>query len=81
MNPDLLRARRLLYDDYALYARHALRIRTKTGRIEPLRFNAAQMVLHEAATRQRAELGYVRAIVLKARSRDFPPISAGGSTG
>jgi len=69
VHPDLIRARRLLYDDFALYARHALRIRTKAGRIEPLRFNPAQMVLHEAATRQRAEQGYVRAIVLKARQQ------------
>ncbi len=69
MKPDLVRARRLLYDDFGLYSRHALRIRTKEGEIKPLVLNAAQRVLHEAAAKQRAKTGYVRAVVLKARQQ------------
>lgn len=69
MKPEHVRARRLLFDDFEVYARHALKVRTKDGHIAPLRLNAAQRLLHEAAEAQRRRTGRVRAIVLKARQQ------------
>ncbi len=58
-----------LRGDFALYAKVALRIRTKSGAIEPLLLNRAQLYVHERLERQRATRGYVRAIVLKGRQQ------------
>lgn len=58
-----------LKDDFALYARACLRIRTKQGRIGPFEMNAAQRHLHAALERQRARTGRVRALVLKGRQQ------------
>ena len=69
MKPEHVKARRLLFDDFELYARHALQVRTKDGQIVALRLNPAQMVLHRAAEAQRQQTGRVRVIVLKARQQ------------
>ncbi len=58
-----------LDDDYALFASEVLRIRTKSGVIEPLVFNRAQQHIHEKLEAQLAGLGRVRALILKGRKQ------------
>lgn len=57
--------------DFKLFARQALRIRTKSGDLEPLILNAAQEILHNAAEQQLAEEGWVRLAGLKGRRQGF----------
>ncbi|MGH8562726.1 MAG: hypothetical protein ACREXW_01045 [Gammaproteobacteria bacterium] len=57
----------LLRRDFQFYGRRALRIRTKTGRIEALELNRAQAYVHAALEKQKVDTGRVRAIILKAR--------------
>jgi hypothetical protein len=56
-----------LRNDLIYFAEHALKIRPKTGALVPFRFNAAQLKLHEAIEKQKAETGRVRVVCLKAR--------------
>jgi hypothetical protein len=53
--------------DLALYCKRALRIVTKQAELVPLEFNFAQRYAHERLSKQMAEKGRIRAIVLKAR--------------
>ena len=69
MKPEVLEARKKLRDDFAHYAQHALKIRTKEGEIKPLVLNRAQDKLLEAVKAQVASTGKVRIIVLKARQQ------------
>jgi phage terminase small subunit len=55
----------------AHYAEKCLKIRTKSGKIEPLALNRAQRYVHERLEAQRAETGKVRALLLKARQQGF----------
>lgn len=57
--------------DFRCFAREAIRIRTKTGDLEPLVLNAAQIVLHDAAEAQLAEERWVRLAGLKGRRQGF----------
>jgi len=52
-----------------LFAKNFLKIRTKSGRIEPFLFNRAQEYLHERLEDQKAVTGKVRALVLKGRQQ------------
>lgn len=61
--------RQRLKDDYEFYARNSLKIRTKSGGVEPLALNRAQMYLHRVAEEQRRLTGMVRLIVLKGRQQ------------
>jgi DNA-binding XRE family transcriptional regulator len=61
--------RNSLDDDYALFASEVLRIRTKSGAIEPIVFNRAQQHIHEKLEAQLAGLGRVRALILKGRQQ------------
>lgn len=63
---ELERLRRLR-DEFEYFAKHCLRIRTKSGKIVPLTLNRAQRHLHERLEDQRRRTGKVRAIVLKGR--------------
>lgn len=56
-----------LRNDLPYFAEHLLKLRKKSGAIEPFVFNAAQLKLHEAIEKQKAETGRVRVVVLKAR--------------
>src|SRR5262249_41847121 len=56
-----------LRTDLPYFAEHALKLRPKTGALVPFRFNAAQLKLHEAIEKQKAETGRVRVVCLKAR--------------
>lgn len=57
--------------DFRLFAREAVRIRTKSGDLEPLTLNEAQTILHNAAEEQLAEEQWVRLTGLKGRRQGF----------
>lgn len=56
-----------LASDFQYFARTCLRVRTKSGRMEPFVLNRAQRHLHDHLEKQRSETGKVRAIILKGR--------------
>ena len=56
-----------LKNDFEYFARHCLRVRTKSGAMEPFRLNRAQRFLHDRLEEQRRTTGRVRAIILKGR--------------
>jgi hypothetical protein len=56
-------------NDFLFYAPRALRIRTKSGGIEPLVLNSAQMYIHHRIEQQRKRIGKVRANLLKGRQQ------------
>jgi hypothetical protein len=63
--------------DYAVFAAQYLRIRTKSGAIAPLAFNRAQRFIHEKLEAQSADIGKVRALVLKGRQQGCSTYIAG----
>lgn len=63
--------------DYIRFAREALRIRTKSGDLEPLILNEAQLILHEAAEAQLREENWVRLAGMKGRRQGFSTYVAG----
>lgn len=71
MNAEELEIRQRLKDDFPHYAPRCLKIRTKSGAIEPLQLNAAQAYVHQKLEEQRKATGKVRALVLKARQQGF----------
>jgi hypothetical protein len=60
---------RKLSTDFEQYARVALKVRSKAGRIEPLVLNQAQKFIHDRLESQRAKTGKVRALILKGRQQ------------
>ncbi len=56
-----------LRDEFPYYARHCLKVRSKSGAIVPFELNAVQRRVHRAAERQLARDGRIRILVLKAR--------------
>src|SRR5262245_6141361 len=58
-----------LDNDYPFFAGQILRIRTKNGAIAPLVFNRAQEHIHDELEAQLANLGRVRALILKGRQQ------------
>lgn len=63
------RIRKRLKDDLPHYAAKCLKIRTKTGGVEPLIFNRAQTYIHQRLEEQKARTGKVRALILKGRQQ------------
>src|SRR4051794_21301514 len=61
--------RLMLRQDYEFYARNCLKIRTKSGSIEPLVFNRVQRYIHARLQDQRQQTGRVRALILKGRQQ------------
>lgn len=61
--------RRRLRDDLPHYAEKCLRIRTKSGAIEPLKLNRAQRYVHDQLEAQKVRTGRVRALILKGRQQ------------
>jgi hypothetical protein len=59
--------RRKLRTDLPLFCENALKLRPKAGPIEPFILNPAQHKLHEIIETQKAKVGRVRVVVLKAR--------------
>lgn len=61
--------RKKLRDNFIHYANKCLKIRTKSGAIEPLVLNKAQLYIHEKLEAQKGATGKVRALVLKGRQQ------------
>lgn len=61
------RAAKLLRDNFPVYSRECLKIRTKEHGIQPLHLSATQRYLHEKAEDQLRRTGMVRLLVLKGR--------------
>jgi len=62
--------------DFRRFAKEAVRIRTKSGDLEPLELNEAQLILHNAAEKQLAEEQWVRLAGLKGRRQGFSTLVA-----
>ena len=77
MDKRLQAVRRRLFDDFSFYAKSALRIRTKEGKIKPLILNPAQKILDDAVQKQTASEGKVRVIILKARQQGLSTYTGG----
>jgi Terminase RNaseH-like domain len=77
MTPREKELRLRLRDDLAFYAPRCLKIRTKSGGVEPLRLNAAQQYLHKQLEDQRKRTGKVRALVLKGRQQGVSTYTEG----
>ncbi len=56
-----------LQTELPFFARHALMIKNKAGKVVPFIFNKAQEYLHEQLEKQLNERGWVRALILKGR--------------
>ncbi len=56
-----------LRTDLPYFAEHSLKLRPKSGPLEPFVFNPAQRRLHGIIEQQKAKTGKVRVVVLKAR--------------
>ena len=68
--PDDERAiRQRLKDDFRHYANKCLFIRTKSGKVEPLRLNKCQSYIHDRLEDQKGSTGKVRALILKGRQQ------------
>lgn len=57
----------LLQTNLPYFAKHALKIKDKSGQLIPLVFNQAQEYIHREIEKQRAEIGKVRVLIPKAR--------------
>jgi hypothetical protein len=68
------KARKRLYDDFAFYARHCIKIRTKQGKIAPLVLNRVQERFMERVLAQLEHNGKVRMVVLKARQQGLSTV-------
>lgn len=69
--------RQRLKDDFIHYASKCLRIRTKSGSVEPFLLNKAQLYIHEQLEKQKGETGKVRALVLKGRQQGVSTLIGG----
>lgn len=67
-------ARRKLLDDFEIYAKHCVRIRTKAGTIVPLVLNRPQRRLVNQLNDQMLRTGRVRVVVVKARQQGFSTV-------
>jgi hypothetical protein len=69
MTPEDQAIKQLLKDNFTHYASKCLRIRTKSGSVEPFLLNKAQLHIHAELERQKGETGKVRALILKGRQQ------------
>jgi len=63
--------------DFLYYAPRVLRIKAKNGKILPFGLNRAQLHIHQRVETQRAEHGWVRAMLLKGRQQGASTYVAG----
>jgi hypothetical protein len=68
------KARKRLYEDFAFYAKHCIKIRTKQGKIAPLVLNRVQQRFSERVIAQLQRTGRVRMVVLKARQQGLSTV-------
>ena len=69
--------RKRLRDEFEFYALNCLKIRTKAGEIQSLRFNSVQKRLDALIREQMRTDGLVRIIVLKARQQGLSTFTSG----
>jgi hypothetical protein len=69
LKQETLLALNQLRTDFELYARRALKVRSKSGKISPLALNKAQQFIHQRLTEQQQRTGKVRALILKGRQQ------------
>jgi hypothetical protein len=74
MTPEQLATRKRLYDDFAFYSKHCVKIRTKQGKIAPLVLNRVQTRFMAKVIEQLAKTGKVRMVVLKARQQGLSTV-------
>jgi hypothetical protein len=74
MTQDLVKVRKRFYDDFAFYAKHAVKIRSKDGQIVPLVLNRVQRRFVKLLISQTTATGRVRVIVLKARQQGLSTV-------
>ena len=77
MNKQLKEVRKKLLTDFDFYSKSALKIRTKEGKIHPLKINAAQTILNNAVNDQLSTEGKIRIIILKARQQGLSTYTGG----
>lgn len=66
-----------LQNEFAYFSRRCLKIKTKSGSIEPFVFNRAQEYFHDKVEKQKMRLGKVRIIVVKGRQQGLSTYIAG----
>lgn len=76
MNEERIQIKQKLKDDLQHYSSRCLKIRTKSGTIQPLIFNKAQLFAHSKLEEQKGRTGKVRALVLKARQQGMSTMIA-----
>jgi hypothetical protein len=69
MSPREKAIRQKLKDNFEHFALKCLKIRTKSGAVEPFIMNRAQKYLHHRLEKQLLETGKVRALILKGRQQ------------
>lgn len=72
-----LAVRKRLKDDFRFYAKHCLKIRTKSGEVLPFELNKSQEYALDCLIKQWQETGRIRAVVLKARQQGFSTLISG----
>lgn len=77
MEPEELKVRQRLKDDFNHYASKCLFIRTKNANVEPLLLNKAQLYIQQQLDAQLKETGIVRALVLKGRQQGVSTLIEG----
>ena len=77
MDKRLIAVRKRLLTEFPFYAKSALKIRTKEGKVSPLSLNPAQQILQDAIDRQLADEGKIRIIILKARQQGLSTMVGG----
>jgi hypothetical protein len=69
MTLDEKRIRKSLKDDFEYYAPQRLKTRTKSGAIQPMWLNVAQLYPHAKFDAQRKHTGRICALILKGRQQ------------
>lgn len=69
LTPTAMASLRRLRRNFLEYAPSCLKIRAKSGAIEPFELNRAQLYIHERLEAQKAEMGWVRALLVKGRQQ------------
>jgi len=77
MDKKLKAVRKRLLTDFPFYSEAALKIRTKSGEIAPLKLNPAQRILQNAIDKQMATEGKIRVVILKARQQGLSTYTGG----
>ena len=80
MTPREREIRLRLRDSFEYYAPRCLKIRTKSGAVEQMRLNAAQLYLHTKLEEQKRKTGRIRALIVKGRKQGCSTYTEGASS-